>query len=131
MLICAISLCQNLNVLKIRRCCYPMATTTCQFEVSFILIADDVIEEAIGYLIETGNLHSSTWILCSWSPTRTIRFRFHVLSKDKGENRQPEMVCLQDPIKPMHIPADILKMSKSTVSLGACSKSCYRGTIVL
>ena len=53
MLICAISLCQNL---KIRRCCYPVATTTYQFGISFSLIIDDVTEKIIGHLIETGSL---------------------------------------------------------------------------
>ena len=55
-LIYVISLCQNLSTLKIRRCCYPVATTTYQFGVSFSLIIDDVTEEVIGHLIETGNL---------------------------------------------------------------------------
>ena len=55
-LICAISLCQNLSAFKIRRCCYPVATTTYQFGISFSLIIDDVTEEVIGHLIETGNL---------------------------------------------------------------------------
>ena len=91
MLIYAISLCQNL---KIRRCCYPVATTTYQFGVSFSLIIDDVTEGVIGHLIETGNLDQLDLMLMVTH--RTTRFGFLVLSKAKGENRQPEMVCLQD-----------------------------------
>ena len=74
-----------------------MATTTYQFGVSFILIIDDVIEEVIGHLIETGNLDQLYQLgSCARGHSQEQSGLISWLSKDKGENRQPEMVCLQD-----------------------------------
>ena len=111
-----------------------MATTTYQFGVSsrIFLIADDAIEEVIDRLIKWITYVSCIYLdLMLMVTHRTIRFRFLGCLKIKVKIVDIEMVCLQDPIKPMHIPADILKISKSTVNLRACSKNRYRRTIVL
>ena len=97
------------------------------------MIIDDVTEEVIGHLIETGNLDQLYQLgsCARGHPQEQSGLDFLVVSKINVKIVDIEMVCLQDPIKPMHIPADILKISKSTVNLRACSKNRYRRTIVL
>ena len=61
------------------------------------MIIDDVTEKVIGHLIETGSLDQLYKLgSCARGHSQEQSGLISWLSKDKGKNRQPEMVCLQD-----------------------------------